>query len=278
VTFTNESVREFQSALRDYIASTKRALPDIINQRALNVAGRAFDILPPATGAGVDSKRREVRAYMTEQLSQTVKYRKKSRDVRKWRDIFGPLMPGQGRSESVVVKRLEKGWQATKVGKKSAPRQLQRRHLIAQAIAKKEGRKGLYGPTMKAAAARLLRAAVGGVGFLKSAFLPAIYTLNRTARQKFPHRKTFNIKRWSGSGGWGSAQSAKPGSIAASQFSVNVRLVPRSAYTSGRVRNMMDGAVYRAMNEEAEEMRQHVARKLQQRAYRHMVPSLRRSI
>lgn len=272
--FDGRSVRDFQSALNQYIASTKRDLAEIINQRALNVAGRAFDILPPATGAGVDAKRREVRGYMTEPLTQSVKFRKKARDVRQWRNIFGPLLPDQGRSENVLVKRLEKGF----VKSKGKSRQLQRRHLIAQAIAKKEGKKGLYGKTMKAAAARLLRAAVGGVGFLKSAFLPAIYILNRTARKKVPFRKTFNIKRWSGSGGWGSAQSAKPGSIAASQFSVNVRLVPRSAYTSGRVRNMMDGAVYRAMNEEAEEMRQHVARKLQQRANRHMVPSLRKSI
>ena len=271
VTFTNASVREFQSALRQYIASTKRALPDIINQRALNVAGNAFDILPPSSGIGVDVKRREISKYMNEPLAQYVKFREKDRDVYKVKKF------NVGKIGSSVERKFVKTLKAGFHQAKAKSRQLQRRHLIVQARQRKEGKKGLYGPAMRKAAGTLSRASTAGVGFLKSAFLPAIYRLNPVARKPFPHRKTKNIKRWSASGSWGSAQPARVDIKSAATFSVNVRIGKRSEHTSPRVRMMLDGAVAMAMAQEAEEMRRHVQQKLQSEANKIMHPAVRKS-
>ena len=269
VTFDARSTAEFQAALREYIASTKRDLQEIINQRALNVAERAFDIVPPATGVGVDVKRRQISKYLNEPLSQKLKYRAKDKQVFKiTRRNIGTMGAQRDRK---FVKTLKAGLHQS--GAKW--RQLQRRHLIVQARRRKEGKKGLYGKDMRYEAGMLSRGSTGGVGFVKSSFLPAIYALNKAARFKFPYRKTKNIKRWSGSGSWGSAQPAHAQMKSEARFSVNIRLTKRSAHTAPRVNAMLDGAVIQAMAEEATEMREHVRRKMQARANRHMVSGVK---
>lgn len=125
---------EFQSALRQYLATTKRTLEDATNSRLFFLLTRAFVLLKPHDP---QSERNRINAYMRTQI-------------------------GERRFD----KRTGK-----KVGKS---RLFERRHKIAQMREKRAGRKGLYGEEMKIAAAKLLRQSVGSVGYMKSVVAKAI--------------------------------------------------------------------------------------------------------
>jgi len=219
----------FSAALAQYIPTTKRDLADIVNQRTLNVAGRAFDRLPPRD---VQAKRAEIKRYLQEPLSQRIRIAKSS-----------------GR----VVKK----------GKKE--NQLQRMHLIVQARRAKRGLPGLYGRAMKRASGAFLQRAQVSVGFVKSILLPIITTLNPLVRFKFPFAKTRNISRWPGSAGFGRVQVAKAGEVSRAPFQIGANLkVPGE----GKVRSLLAGALQQALYDEGREMIRHVREKMQATANR----------
>src|SRR5436190_10925031 len=139
------------AALRSYYPTTEKSLPEILNQRELNIVGRAFDLIPPSDPV---AKRGEIKEYLTQQLSQRIRLAKTGR--------------------ARFVKR----------GRKAD--QLQRVHLIIQSRRAKEGKKGLWGPVMRRAAGRFAAKAQVSVGFVKSVFIPIIRSLNPIVQYKFP--------------------------------------------------------------------------------------------
>lgn len=125
---------EFQAATRELLKWTSRSLPEFLNSRNFYLMLRCYILTKPHSP---QSERNRIKAYMTEQI-------------------------GDRRMDRSTGKRVGKG------------RTLQRRHLIAQAKNTKAGNKGLYGDSMKKAAASLLRRAIGSVGYLKSGWAKAI--------------------------------------------------------------------------------------------------------
>lgn len=130
---------EFQQAMREYIATSRRTLAEIVNSRAFYVQARVFLLLDPQNP---QAERNRIRAYFREPLG----------DVNKVSSRTG--------------KRLGKS------------RLLRRVHLIAQMKNAKAGKPGLYGETMKKAAASLMRRAIGSVGYMKSPVAKALKKLS----------------------------------------------------------------------------------------------------
>lgn len=226
------NTHQFRNALIAYAKTTKRSMPEILNQRALNIAGRAFDLIPPKSGSGVDAKRRQIRNYMNALLAQKVRQVKSG--------------PNAG--------RFKKSGQSRD--------QLMRKHLIAQLRAKQRGEKGLYGNEMRKASARVSRVAQNSVGFLKSLFLPIIATLNPICKFKFPAHKTSNISRWPGSSGFGKVKIANGNSLE------SVLTVGANLKRPGNAVSIVTSALQRAVNDEAKEIEAHIRRKMAQEARR----------
>lgn len=131
---------EFQRQIRAHLAHTSRELHRAINSRMFYWLLRSFAILPPKDPEAAKAK---VRDYMKHQISS--------------RGSVG----ANG-----------------KFKRHKASKQLQRRHLIAQAKNKRSGGKGLYGKRMSDAAASVLRRAVSSVGYLKSPLVKAMRSIN----------------------------------------------------------------------------------------------------
>jgi hypothetical protein len=218
------------AALRGYVPTTRRDRAEIVNQRALNVMGRTFDLIPPASGAGVEGKRAEIKAYMDEPIL----YR---------------------------LKVFKSGKRKGKTGARGQP--LMRKHLIAQARRKKRGLKGLYGWQMRKASAGLSRRAQVSVGFLKSLFLPVIRALNPLVPFKFPFAKTRNISRWPNSAGHGIASPAKPGARCLATIVLSLRM---KLGNNAKAMSIVESNLQKAVNEEAGELERHTRAKLAERA------------
>ena len=135
--------RNFDAAWRIYLAQSRRSLSEAINSRTFFLMLRLYILLPPKSPQAARNK---------------------------ILDYF---------NRPVGAARFDK-----KTGKKvGRSRQLRVVHLIAQAKNKKEGKEGLYGPTMIKAAASLRRRAAGSVGYLKSAVVKAIRKLSPSFQQ-----------------------------------------------------------------------------------------------
>lgn len=148
---------KFQAALLATLKQTKRTISDALNERIYYLMLRVFVLLPPHSP---EQQRAKIKAYLNENVG------------------------------SVMVDK--------KTGKKlGQKRQLKRVHLIAQARHRDhpdskdethDGHKGLYGATMKKAAAKIRRRAIGSVGYLRSGVVKAL----REMRGKFVQ---FGFKR-----------------------------------------------------------------------------------
>ena len=225
----NSSVARFGRLLERYNRTTTKSAAEIINQRTLNVAGKTFDLLPPRSGPGADRHRGLVRRYLQQQLSTRTK------------------LATSGKRKGRYIRRGAK------------KNQLQRIHLIVQARRAAAGKKGLYGDAMRAASGSLLKRSMLSVGYLKSAFLPVITTLNPLVPFKFPHRKTFNISRWPGSLGHGRVLPASKGWAPLSRMVLSWKLRgPRKGIGA----RMLDLAFRKAMIQETADLGRHVARKM----------------
>jgi hypothetical protein len=84
ITFSLDT-RDFDKAMNELIVTGTKTPAEETNQRAMNVAVRAFNTIPPHD---VAAKRAEVKAYMDRQMSQKIKQNlsgKKQRKVQKSR-------------------------------------------------------------------------------------------------------------------------------------------------------------------------------------------------
>lgn len=219
----------FSSSVSQLIPITKRDIPDIVNQRTLNVVGRTWDRLPPND---IQGKRAEIKRTLREQLSQRLRTAKTGKP------------------------------RFLKSGKKSD--QLQRVHLIVQARRAKAGLPGLFGRAMRRASGRFVQRAQVSVGFVKSILLPVITGLNAIVRFKFPFAKTRSVSRWPGSAGFGSVQPAGEGERARATFRIGARLKTGE----GKVQSILSGALQQSLYDEGREILRHVQEKMKQRAER----------
>lgn len=124
--------------------STERDLHKAINARFFFLMVRLFVLVPPKSPA---SERRRIGDYLGKPLGDINRFSKKT-------------------GKRIGIKRV-----------------LRRVHLIAQKKEKDAGRRGLYGKSMKEAAASVMRKAIGSVGYLRSAVVKGIRIYNRGFRQ-----------------------------------------------------------------------------------------------
>ncbi len=225
--------REFEAALREYEASTTKALPDILNQRAFNVAARTMDAMKPAPG-GEQAERAKIRSYMNEQVSTRVR------------------LATSGKRKGKFLKRGARG------------NQLARVNLIIQARRAKAGLKGIQGQEMRQAEGRFKLAAQVGVGFLKSPFIPVIKGLHALVKFKRVATRWARISVWPGSDGWGKVNPAKTGW---NPF-VAMEMRWKTKGTPEKVQRMVEPHMQAAFNAEGQELMRHVQEKLQQDADR----------
>lgn len=140
----------FDAAMKQYLLSTKRDLHKAINSRFFFLMVRLFVLVPPKSPA---SERKRISDYLGKPLGDVNRKSKKT---------------GKRIGRSRLLRRV---------------------HLIAQAREAKAGRRGLYGPEMKAAASALMRRSIGSVGYLRSAVVKAIRIYNRGFTQ-------FRSQKW----------------------------------------------------------------------------------
>lgn len=224
------------AALERYIPTTRRDLAEIVNQRTLNVAGRAFDhIAPHGDGNDVQAKRQQIKLYLREPLSTRIK------------------LAHSGKRKGQIIRKGARN------------KQLQRVHLIINAWRRFAGKKGLYGAEMMKASGAFKARAQISAGFLKSVWLPILKRLNPIVRYKFPFAKTSRISIWPGSAGYGRISIAKndvpaPEAI----FQIAIALAGRAGKPSqeSKVQAMEATALQAALNEEAAELNRHVLEKL----------------
>lgn len=185
--------REWNRALIDVATATGRTQAEVLNQAALDVAGRAFDLIPPAeVGSNEKSgKRQEIREELT--------------DVRSY--VYRQVKAGPNKGK---MKKVGSKW-FTNPRSHGKDRTLRAIHLIVNAAMGRRGKKGLRGSDMRAYAGSVVGRRTRGVGFLKGVFIPIIRMLNPLVKYKFPTRKTRHIARWPGSAAHGIASPAKAG-------------------------------------------------------------------
>lgn len=230
--------RVFQDQIRRHLAQTSRQLDKATNARLFYWLLRAFAILPPKDPK---AERARIGAYMREPLSARTT---------------------TSRSGKVKV---------AKAGK-----QLQRRHLIAQARNKAAGNKGLYGQEMKDAAAAVLRKAVGSVGYLKSPLVKAMKKLNghftqfgrkrKKGKDVPPNKALADIAGKYGlavggnvgvhRGAKASVRLAQPGLSPVAVANISTGVEDSQA---GKVNGFYNQAFNQAMIDEIEELRFHMA-------------------
>lgn len=217
-------MKRLSAALQANANMVGRELSEEVRQRALNVAGMAFDNINPNSG-WAQSRRSKIKQYLTAPISTRLKY------VRGGRKI---------------------------VRRGSKKNQLRRVHLIAQAIMAKKGRKGLYGKAMAAYTGKMTGTNQKSVGFLKSVFLPLITTLNPVCRFKFPYRKTRDISRWPGSSGFGRIQINNHRSLPFVLMGVGAK----ARHEVGESMAILQKAANEAVSAEADEVESHMENKL----------------
>jgi hypothetical protein len=179
---------------------------------------------------------------------------------------------------------------ARKVDKKTGKflgrsRELRLVHLIAQSKNFKAGNEGLYGPTMRTAAAKLRRRAAGSVGYLKSAVTKAIKKLSPSFQQFGGTRRAKkgsagvksvagnaalislanqyglpqeNVSMHRGSSAY--SYNAKAGFNPSSSVRMNIGLADNQI---GTVEAIYSRAMQQAYNDEARELENHIAAALQ---------------
>lgn len=126
---------EFYKALKEFSVKSSRSLPEIINARMFYVLARAFLFLRPANP---EAERARIRGYLREPIGD--------------------------------VNRVSR-----KTGKRIGKNRILRRvHLITQAKNAMAGKTGLYGTDMKKAAGKMMRRAIGSVGYLAAPVAKAI--------------------------------------------------------------------------------------------------------
>lgn len=218
--------REFRQVLGDLAITGKRTVTEEVNQRAMNVAVRAFKLIPPHD---VGAKRREVKAYMDTQLSQRVQQNKTGKNKGKFR----------------------------KMGARK--NQLMRKHLIIQARRAKQGLKGLYGNSMRKASGELSRAAQISQGYLKSVFIPIIVGLYPVVKFRPPASLTNSVSRWPGSSGHGKATPAKEGDKPVALLETVTKVISGQ---EPKARLIQVIAFTQALRDETSEMKSHLAERL----------------
>ena len=247
---------EFNAAMKQLLATTSRTLPEFLNARLFYWLLRAFCALDPKSP---QSERNRIAAYMTEQIGET-----RHRTLKSGK---------QG-------KALARG------------RQLQRRHLIAQAKNKAAGGKGLYGEAMKKAAGSLSRKAIGSVGFMKSVIAKAIKKANGHFSQFGYVTKKTNGKQVSGNaalialanqygldgsnvamhkGAYAYTRAAMPGFNPQAVADMAVGIADDQL---GRVSFRYAAAFQRATFDELDEMKKQLAKHMQLICNEHMVKPL----
>ena len=222
--------RQFNAGLDAYMKTTTRDLPDIVNQRAFNVAARTIDSMKPLPGSE-QAERSKIKSYLNAQVSTRIRLVKSKGTFRK---------------------------------KGSRANQLARVNLIIQARRAKAGLKGLHGQEMTEAEGRFKRAAQVGVGFLKSPFIPVIKGLIALVRFRKVATRWGRISVWPGSAGFGKVTPAKEGlkPFVEMQMRWKVPGIPL------KVQGLIFPHYQAAMNAEGAEMIRHAHEKLQASANR----------
>lgn len=147
-TIAHTDIRSLEMAMREYSQYTEKTLPEIVNQRLLNVAGRAVNATPIADKVAI-----------TIQL--------------------GEIARGLGRTKKGKIKRGKRIFaSSTKV---SAPLAA----LIINARRRKSGQRGLYGSEMTRAIRRMTGGRYRSIGFERSGYIPGIRDLARTLKKPF---------------------------------------------------------------------------------------------
>lgn len=233
----SSNAEEFQRVMRQWLLNSTQELSKAINRRMFYLLLRAYVLTPPQN---LDAERRKIRAYMN--------------------------VEPEGR-------RFDR-----KTGKKvSKSRALRRVNLITQARNAKSGQKGLYGEAMKKASASVFRKAVGSVGYLKAPFVVALKQINghftqwggktsKKGRDVSPNSALVQIAGEYGvtmaAGNVGimrgvraNCQAARPG-VDPTAFA-SMKLGTTSDI--GRIESIANPAMQRAMDDELEEMKRHLA-------------------
>ncbi len=228
--------REFEKAMAEYLPTTKKALPEVLNERGAKVTERAFDAVPPFSNSDLESKKKALSDYLRTPISTAIKFAKS----------------GKRRGHYIP--------------KKARRKNLMRGHLILQAMRAKAGKKGLYGQAMAQAFGRFTGRKLRSVGYLKSVFIPIIRTFNRVSKWKIPTWKTERISRWPGSSGYGRADPAKPGWNPIVKFEIQGRVRDEEL---GKVEAIYETAFNIAFRDEARELEKHVEEKMRTISNRH---------
>jgi len=162
--------------LAEYSKTTRKTTPVILNQRFSNVMRRAFNFTPPKN---VDVERKRVRAYLRQPLATRIKLAK------------------SGKSKGFFIKKASKN------------KQLQRVHLILNALRGKHGKKGFYGKQMLRASGAFVKVATLSVGFAKTFFMPIIKTMEGVVKFRGIRIRRGNLKIWNDPKSFSSAAPAK---------------------------------------------------------------------
>lgn len=240
--------REFHAANREFLARTSRTLEEAVRTRMFFLLVRVFALLKPQDP---QAKRNQVRAYLNEPV-------------------------GERRFDKKTGKRVGRG------------RMLQRRHLIVQARQKAQGKPGLYGAEMKRAAGAFSRQAIGSIGYLKSGVVKAIKAINGGSFSQFGGRTKGKAGKFYAANS-ALVKIAQQYGTAFSNVAIHKGVKAFGFVTKGwnptavtdigwkiadgqesNVAAVVNPVFQRAFNDEATEMRRHLARELQKDANAHM--------
>jgi hypothetical protein len=213
---------EFTAAIRRVLEDTSRTIPTVVNQAALNVAGRALNETPKADKA-------EIQIRLGGMVAMSIQRLRKPSLTRQYKRLFNRYAQGDLGSQH------------------DAP--------IAGLIVNKRlglaGKKGLYGAQMRRAIDKLITMRKRSAGFNASGWIPAVKKLAATLPSPFIIARMQGI----------SVIGAKKGAaIPAVQKTISpVATIFNDVKTISRIGS---GALERAMGAEGAEMMKHANEKL----------------
>lgn len=168
----------FKRGLRAYASVSSRSLAELINQKALDVAVRAFRMTRPETGANANAlqlRRNKINRELWQQKLTRVKLAKSGKRKGKFIQVGARIR---------------------------SKKQLYAVNLILQKSRGRKGIKGLYGTEMRQAAGKWARRAQVSVGYLKVPWLRAVQLLVGRAKYKVSWSVlATGLARWGGNKG-----------------------------------------------------------------------------
>jgi hypothetical protein len=224
---------EFDRTLRQYMAGTKRAIPEVLNQKAYSISNAATKMTYKANAQTIKGQVGAVGTRL--KINKTGKRK------------------GKFSKGGVIHAGQEEG---------KAPRLA----LIINASRGRRGLPGLHGADMKAAMKKVLNSRLRAIGFIRAGWLSAVAVFAKRIGKPVKQSTKAMAQRTAAMMGGG--KPAEPGVKSVATFWNSASANPQNT-SSNNVQKYAKEGLAAAMHQEMARMKAHMEKRLQREANKH---------